>query len=151
MGEPKQPEYQEASFEQLQSSPEQTTKQLDPARGKTRRAIRYTLEEGKVKEKDLLDPFTQELVDLESKIGFVAAVKKLQHKMPRFTGFSIQEWYAIYMNTRPNSKLRQKALGMMERLEFDARNLEEMQILYTIAQPDSPLKQMMQERMSRIK
>lgn len=152
MEDPKKQERQETSLEPQKSPKQQTpAKELDPTRTKTRRAIKNLNLDSTVKEKDLLSPFMQKLVDLEKEMGFVGAVKKLQRTMPRFIGFSIQQWYEIYMNTRPNSKLHQKALEMMERLEFDARSLEEMQILYTISQPESQLRKEMQERMSRIK
>lgn len=145
MEDPKKQEREETSLEPT------PTKELDPTRTKTRRAIKNLNLDSTVKEKDLLSPFMQKLVDLEKEMGFVAAVKKLQRTLPKFIGFSIQQWYEIYMNTRPNSKLHRKALEMMERLEFDARSLQEMEILYTIAQAESQLRKEMQERMSRIK
>lgn len=143
-------EYQPAQVETDPIPEKQAESQkINKPRRKARHAFKNIL--GAVKEKDLIDPFTEELVELEREVGFVEAVKQLERKLPKFYGFSIQQWHEIYQNTKTGSTLHRKALDMMERLEFDARSLEEMQILHSIAQPGSQLQREMQERMSRIK
>lgn len=150
MGDLKEHQSEQAGLEPVRPAEKQPdTQKVEKRKKRTRHALKATL--GIVKEKDLIDPFTKELVELESKLGFVEAVKRLENKLPKFYGFSIQQWYEIYQNTSEESSLQKKALEMMERLEFDARSLEEMQILLTVARPGSQLQKMMQERISRLK
>jgi hypothetical protein len=151
MGDLKEYQSNPANLELTKTAEKQTDpEKVQKPRKKTRQALKCTLGNG-VKEKELITPFTEELVELESKIGFVEAVKQLEAKLPKFYGFSIQQWYEIYQNTSPESSLHQKALEMMKKLDFDARSLEEINILYSIAQPGSQLQKDMEERMSRIK
>jgi hypothetical protein len=150
MGDLKEYQSDQASLEPVRPAEKQlNTQKVEKRKKRTRHALKATL--GVVKEKDLIDPFTQELVELESKIGFVEAVKRLENKLPKFYGFSIQQWYEIYQNTSQESSLHRKALEMMERLEFDARSLEEIQILYSIARPGNQLQKDMKERIERVK